>query len=119
MTMKNNEIGYEYYFNVYNSGHQGVLPRQEFDRYINAAQREVQGQLQGDITDGDAWDVVALCICEVAETLFKDEKQASVKSESTDGYSVTFKDGDCVDDRIRKILLKRLAQTGLLYAGVE
>ncbi len=119
MTMKNKEIGYEYYFNVYNSGHQGVLPRQEFDRYINAAQREMQSRLHGNIADGDAWDAVALCICEVAEALFKDEKQASVKSESTDGYSVTFKDGDCVDERIRKILLKRLSQTGLLYAGVE
>lgn len=119
MTVGNKEIGYEYYFNVYNSGHQGVLPRQEFDRYINAAQREVQSRLNCDISDCDAWDAVALCICEVAEALFRDEKQASVKSESTDGYSVTFKDGDCVDDRIRKILLKRLSQTGLLYAGVE
>lgn len=120
MRVINNEISYEYYFNVYNSGHQGVLPQQEFDRYIKTAQREVDGYLCcDDAADNDVWSAVISCVCEVADALFKDEKQASVKSESTDGYAVTFKDTEDVDDKVRKIILRRLGRTGLLYAGVE
>ena len=93
------------------------MDKAEFDRFIRPAT-----QMVGDyITSGGDClpfqNEISLCACRVAEALFKGEPRRGIKSETTDGYSVTYDDRD--GDEIRRIIVSGLKDTGLIYTGVE
>ncbi len=112
------KVTFEYYFNEYCGGCRGVLDKASFDRYILPAFCEIKS-LCGRAKDVDLnCSEVLQCLCEVAEKLYLAQGNGRVKSETVDGYSVTYSD---VNDTktLHKIILKHLWGTGLLYAGVE
>lgn len=116
--MTNLEISFEYYVSEYCCGCGGVLDKDAFDKYIAPALREIKSCC-GNATDGDMNSTEVLqCVCEVAEQLYLADKAGRVKSETIDGYSVTYSEDDTAKNLYR-VILKRLAHTGLLYAGVE
>ena len=118
MTVKRLDVSYEYYFNIYNCGHQCDLSTQDFERYICRAERELEGYFDlGKVTDNNQ-EAVWLCACEIAEVLSKFEPLDSVKSETVDGYAVTYSDRGSRVRKIRRIVLRRLGNTDLLFAGV-
>lgn len=109
---------FEFYFNVFRRGTSGVIPPTEFERYVMLAEKALEGYVMHETIPEDS-ETVKLCLCEVAELLFRSEKNGCVKSESVDGYSVTFSDKKSADEEVRRIILQRLGKSGLLYAGVE
>ncbi len=112
------DVSYEYYFNIYNCGHQGDLSRQDFERYICRAERELEGYFVLERATDSQKESVWLCACEIAEVLHRFDSLDSVKSETIDGYSVTYSDRGSLVTKIRRIVLRRLGGTGLLFAGV-
>ncbi len=112
------EISFEYYFNEYCGGCSGVLDNAAFDKYIFPAMREIKSHCNG-AADADLnCTEVLQCACEVAEQLYLADKVGLVKSENIDGYSVTYSTEGSVAS-LNRVILKHLAETGLLYAGVE
>lgn len=85
------------------------------------------------IQDADQEKLVKLCLCEVSELIYQDSLIRAehggrdVKSENTDGYSVTYateaENGkvavDSLQGKIYGIIRRYLANTGLLYLGVN
>lgn len=117
--MLKDKISFDFYYNTYNCQNEGDLTAENFDCYINRAKRTLDGFLNKEDFTPDERLAVMLCVCEIAECLYREENIRSVKSETVDGYSVTFNQEGCINERIRTIVLGRLGKTGLLYAGVE
>ncbi len=115
--MKNN-LSFEFYFNVFCGGKNGVLSRDVFDRFALAAERELSGFVAPDQFGKIPSETLLVCLCEIAELLFVSEKNSGIKSERVDGYSVTFSDGDEFRGKVRRIVLQRLGHLGVLFAGV-
>ena len=82
-------------------------------------------------TDESNLEIVKLCLCEVAELIYQDDVMRqehggkSIRSENTDGYSVTYassgdgEDGISQTDReVYSVIRRYLSGTGLLYLGV-
>lgn len=115
-----NVLTYEYYYNTYCGGHTAQLAPEEFERYIAQAWREVESCLTSDVPE-NLRERVFSAVCETAELLFRAGTTGRIASESIDGYSVSYReeDGVCSSENIRKTITRRLAGTGLLYAGVE
>ena len=111
-------ITFEYYFNEYCGGCRGVLTKEVFDRYIVPAFCEIKSLCPSAKDEDLNRDEVLLCACKVAEELYVADKVGLVKNENIDGYSVTYADGASAKN-LQKIILKYLADTGCLYAGVE
>lgn len=66
-------------------------------------------------------DEVKLCLCEMADYLYRNEIQTSIVSESTDGYSVTYEKSKTrleQETDIYAIVLRYLQGSPLLYRGV-
>ena len=116
--MKKPEIGFEYYFNEFCGGCRGVLDKEAFDKYILPAFREIKSRCTCATDETFNRDEVLQCVCEVAEKLYLAHQAGTVKSERIDGYSVTYSEVDS-DKNLNRIILKHLADTGCLYAGVE
>lgn len=116
--MIKNNLTFGFYFNEYNNGCEGCIPAEKFNLYIAKAKRELEPMLtSADIALHE--EKIKLTICEIAEELYGSEDMRSKKSESTDGYSVTYADGDFVHKNIVNIAVRNLGDTGLLYLGVE
>ena len=112
------EISFEYYYNEYCGGCRGILDKGAFDKYIIPALREIKCLCAG-IKDTDlSCAEVLQCICEVAECMYLAEGTGNVKSENIDGYSVTYSEAEPARN-LKMVIIKNLADTGLLYAGVE
>ena len=97
-----------------------MLAPEEFERYIAQAWREVDSCLTSDVPES-LRERVFSAVCETAELLFRAGTTGRITSESIDGYSVSYRGEDdiCRLENIRKNIMRRLAGTGLLYAGVE
>ncbi len=117
--MQKNQIGFEFYFNIYNCGQKGILTQESFGKYVHRALSELRAYCRLSETELSSCDEVRLCVCEVADIIFCAENTDFVKSETIDGYSVTFGSKGDKTEKIRRCILTRLKDTGLLYAGVE
>ncbi|MBE7031991.1 MAG: hypothetical protein E7401_03405 [Ruminococcaceae bacterium] len=115
--MQKVNVDYAFYLNEFCCGGEATLPSGEFEKYIKRAKLEVSGLGGKFYTDFE--DEIRLCLCEVAEVLYSAAKSGNIKAESVDGYSVTFAENYNVRDRLRGIVVQRLGNTGILYAGVE
>ena len=116
--MENSSIAYEFYYNGYNCGNDGLIPLQKFYYYITKAWRELESLLTSDCT-AEHEEEVKFTACEIAEELYRFDDKRGVKSENIDGYSVTYADEADIRKNITKIAARRLGDTGLLYLGVD
>ncbi len=117
--MQKNPINFEFYYNRYNSGNPGCLNKENFGGYITRASREVENFCKLPSQEHPDFELVRMCLCEVAEELFCADNVGSIKSETVDGYSVTYSGREEASVRIRNIVLKCLRDTNLIFAGVE
>ena len=115
--MKHN-VSFEFYFNVFCGGREGIITAEKFERYVMSAERLLGSYIATDVPEKFSEDV-KLCLCEIAEKLFRKGETGDIRSESVDGYSVTFADKADSQWEIRNVILQRLGKSGLLYAGVE
>lgn len=116
-------------FNYYREKYYGdSIPQEEFKKYEKKARTNVSGLTFGkiDVMDVDEDEKVKDCICAVADIIYKNDAIPSAKygisSESTDGHSVSYgkaKTKEELNDEILSTVQLYLADTGLLYGGVD
>lgn len=105
-----------------------LIPAQSFEEYSLKAERLVRFVTQRRIKE--ITNEVKNAVCAAAEASYEIRKSVEniphgIKSENTDGYSVTFKDydPDKLAQREQHAMLEAIKQelsgTGLLYQGVR
>ncbi len=119
------KVEYEFYQSEYGGNKiPDVLafrqPLLKANTYLNRVMRKTPEQAQ--------MENVKLCLCEVSDLIYGDALVKAehggreVKSENTDGYSVTYEtqqEGESLDVRVYSTIRRHLAHTGLLYLGVR
>ncbi len=104
-----------------------LIPASEFNLFEAKAERLVKFVTQHRITE--VTDEVKNAVCAAAEAAFEIRSSIAnipqgVKSENTDGYSVTYKDYDADEFKYKEqsamlaAIKQELSGTGLLYQGV-
>lgn len=122
---------YKYYINEYS----GVVISDAlaFNRLARKAGLYIDQFTFGRINEAnaDTFPSLPACVCDMADVIFfaegKDGSKKEKKSESIDGYSVTYvtegTDGENADEKLRSKLYSvaklYLINTGLLYRGVD
>lgn len=103
-----------------------LIPAQEFNRYARKAERLINYI----IGVQEVTEPIKNAVCAAAEAAYELRQSVAnipqgIKSENTDGYSVTYKDyhPDELTDRERRAMFiairQELYNTGLLYQGVR
>ena len=116
--MQKIDVSYGFYYEKYCNGQKGPLPENSFDIYACKAWRELESVLTCEYNE-ELSEKVKFTVCEIAEELYLRKDIAGKKSESIDGYSVTYADNNFIRKNIARIALRNLGSTGLLYMGVE
>lgn len=121
---------YEYYIDQYNGN---AIPEESFSQAIRKASQYIDYFTFRRITEENVGEYPELpdCACNMAEVIYNllesPENEREKKSESTDGYSVTYVT-ECVDGQSKEEILKNklysiaklyLSETGLLYCGAD
>lgn len=107
----------------------GTLAAEEFNRYARKAERFLNYVIMGEISE--VTEQVKNAVCAAAEAVAEIREGVAnipqgIKSESTDGYSVTYNNdynADELAEREKRAMYKAIKQelsgTGLLYQGVR
>lgn len=123
MAHGSNYADYEWYSTEYGGA---AIPATAFPSYASRASAIVDqitfGRVAKLAKDGALLDCVRDAVCAAAESLYEYKQAASreIKSESNDGYSVTYADAGTEQQAMSKaaMLIKTyLSNTGLLYRG--
>ena len=93
------------------------IPPESFDVCSRRAIEEVELRLYSQ-PDETQYEDVRMCLCAVSELIHKWVQNGDKKSESIDGYSVTFSDTAPITVLINAAVARYLAKHGLLYRGV-
>lgn len=120
-------VDYNYYVGEYGGN---TVPEEEFSKSEKKAEAYLKNITHGKLTAENVseYENVKDCICEMAETVFQySPEKKEKKSESIDGYSVSYvtetTDGDnsvtAMKRKLYSIAKYWLLNTGLLYHGVE
>ena len=100
-----------------------LISDEEWQKFSNLAFKQVDFYTFGRVSKVETTPKeVDFCVCEVAEYLYQGRNVSNgITSESTDGHSVTYekKTQSQIDEDIWYIILKNLANTGLLYPGTR
>lgn len=116
-------------YSYYTDSWEGTLiPSQEFYSYAKKAERLINYIINGGVKEVTVQ--VQNAVCAAAEAAYELRQSVAnipqgIKSESTDGYNVTYKDynADDLADREKRAMFKAIRQelynTGLLYQGVR
>lgn len=116
--MQRIDVSFSYYYGSYCMGQKPLLDVEEFEKYRNYAKKYLESICTLDIPS-NCEERVMDCICTIAERIFTEQKQGGIKSENTDGYSVSFTERPSVRKQLFDIASVYLGKSGLLYAGVE
>lgn len=108
------------------------IPGKDFEKYAVRASREIDRLTMGRACSaaGEMSTRLSTCCCEIAEILYKADvankrtENGTIASESNDGYSVSFENGDGTDGQslARRIITTAVcwlsAPQNLVYPGV-
>lgn len=117
----------EFYLNEYLSNKEPVLPTQSAVFWLRKAQMKLKTFTFDNIDESATIPYeVKMCICEIAELLYSDDKRATsqggVASESVEGWSKHYESSQQTEEhlqsKIKSCVITWLADTGLLYCGV-
>lgn len=114
----------DFYQNKYLLGRTEVIPLAEFEFWARKASAYIDTSTFGRIELAIP-DEVRFAACELAEAYWTDAQASSLdakRSESVGAYSVSYADQtkkqDELNANLRAILVRWLANTGLLYRGI-
>ena len=99
-----------------NFGGNCKIPADEFPAWEVRAGK-ILSKMSGGKSDSEDIDSVKMCICEIAELLYEENKRKGILSENNDGYSVKYENGD-IKNRIGQVASLWLSGTDILYRGV-
>ena len=118
------EPDYVYYLSTYN----GTIIADEdiFKKFVVDANSYINMIVRRSANTEEEENLLKYCVCKVADLLCQDmEVRAGysgriIKSENTDGYSVSFSDAgsETIQARIYNTIRRYLAGTRLVYQGV-
>lgn len=116
-------VDIDYYEDTYEGT---AIPEDSFNKYAIKASTHMKRFTFGRIDENDAPECVKYACCEMCEFIYQhDQAQIGgkmVKSETNDGYSVTFAEqdvqADALSHKLYGIALLYLADTDLLNMGV-
>lgn len=118
----------DFYSGEYLEGRIAVLDPNCINAYLRKAQMKLKNHTFDNIDESTEIPYeVKMCICEIAEILFLEDKRASetggVTSESVSGWSRHYESSEqsekSVESKIRNAVYTWLSDTGLLYCGVK
>ena len=115
--MLKTDVDYGYYVSSFSVGTQQKLSALEFYTCLKPAKAFLESVLCCE-EPVEAEKCVKDCLCCLAEEICRQGARRGIKSENTDGYSVTF----CQEDNGRnllKIVNIYLGNSGLVFAGVD
>lgn len=104
-------IDYAYYKEVYC----GSLEEAEFAKVYPKACAYFMGATRGRVKVTDT--SVCFALCELCDIFFEEASHADVRSESCDGYSVTYKDTSNTYSLAWDVLTTYIETSGYLYGG--
>jgi len=114
----------DFYTREYLSGRQAVISPALFPYYARKASSYIDQYTFDGIDEDNVPDVVKMCCCELAETLFRLENSPSfngVISERVGDISRTYESGEVkqqsLNVSIKNVVHVWLLNTGLLYRG--
>lgn len=111
------KVDFAFYTDVYCGS--AITDAAVFCRLADKAESVIRQYIGNRGVPQTAAEAFGKCVCELADRFFDSETRGGVKSESTDGLSVTY-GGDCAGkSALGETVRRRLANTGLLYRGVE
>ena len=117
-------VDYDYYINDFGGS---AIPESDFAECERDAERDINYYTFGRLKAlSEATEAVQMCICDVAEALYQRMTafggDLPLESYSNDGLSGKFADGQStaeVGHRENLIIAKWLADTGMLYRGLD
>lgn len=114
---------YTFYSSTYLAGKEAVIDATSFPFWERKACQEVRKYTFGNINESQTIpDTVKICVCEVAEILFKQDKadKHGIVSEKVGEYSVSYVNKSDIDKKreIYQTIVTCLAGSGYLYSGV-
>lgn len=115
-----NYADFEYYTNTYKGA---VLDTASFDSYARKSTQMIKLHTFNRIKEDNIPDEAKMCCCELAEEIYKHEKEnaGNIVSEKVGEYSVSYVDKEKAESVFRgkcvSIIYNWLATTGLLYRG--
>lgn len=121
-------VDYDYYQMNFRSN---IIPWESFDNMSLQASIFIRDITFNRIDENNITDDTKDAVCAVCDIIYKDQQELKmtsgrdIKSESTDGYSVTYitdrSDGESHDDVLRRKMYMAarpyLIHTGMLYRG--
>ena len=114
------KVEYSFYTDTYGGNR---VSQTDWQRISQKAERRLDsytfGRCSGEWEEEEWCNRAKCAVCEMAEILCADEKRGGKTSENTDGYSVSYDAGKTVDSMLYDVVRVYLANTGLLYAGVD
>jgi hypothetical protein len=115
-----NYADYAYYTGTYKGA---VIDTASFDTYARKATQLIKLHTFNRIKDDNIPNEAKMCCCELAEEMYKHEKEdvGNITSEKVGEYSVSYMDKEKAESVFRgkyaSIIYNWLATTGLLYRG--
>ncbi len=115
-----NYADYAYYTDTYKGA---VLDAASFPLYAQKATQNIILHTFGRIPENNVPEAAKMCCCELAETIYKHEKEnaGNITSEKVGEYSVSYMDKEKAEaifwGKCTLIISNWLATTGLLYRG--
>ena len=123
-------VDYDYYVKEYKGD---AIPQLAFDKLARDASAFVREITFDRIQEETIVDAVRDAVCAVCDVMYTEEQRVSqfggreIKSENTDGYSVTYvtetQDGQSREEVLRRKMYQAAKEyllfTGLLYQGVK
>lgn len=113
---------YTYYTDTYKGA---VLDAASFPLYALKSTQKIKLHIFDRVDKDNASDEVKMCCCELAELIYKHEKEdnGNVASEKVGEYSISYVDKQKIESAFRgqciEIIYNWIADTGLLYRGCD
>lgn len=104
-------IDFSYYSEVYC----GSLSEEEFSKVYPKAKAYFYGATRGRVKATET--SVCFALCELCDVFFEESSRENVAYESSDGYSVRYRDSENTYSLAWDVLTTYLESTGYLYGG--
>lgn len=117
--MSRYKVSYEDYQRIYGGSE---ISESSWVRVYNQAEATVSamtfGRIRSEELPEEMRELVTLAICAAAEGIFQAGGCTGIASENNDGYSVTYRAPEAIQEATGKAVSMYLSDTGLLYKGV-